>query len=204
MKQTKPYVLNLATLASLIVGTVCFEGCSPSNPSTTTTATSVDLSIEKGKTPSPEEKAKLTKAKDALVEKLTGRLFEAMGQGGPAGAIAICSKEARPLAEEIGKVNGVRIGRVGVRLRNEANRAPTWAQEFVDQKTSEPQFVVLSNEKAAAFLPIKLQATCTMCHGTPDQISPEVKERLSQLYPNDQATGFQEGDLRGWFWIESL
>jgi len=25
---------------------------------------------------------------------------------------------------------------------------------------------------------------------------------LAAKYPMDQATGFKEGDLRGWFWIE--
>jgi hypothetical protein len=29
-----------------------------------------------------------------------------------------------------------------------------------------------------------------------------VKEALAEHYPEDQATGFQEGDLRGWFCIE--
>ena len=29
----------------------------------------------------------------------------------------------------------------------------------------------------------------------------EVKNELASLYPNDQATGFKEGDLRGWFWV---
>ena len=29
-----------------------------------------------------------------------------------------------------------------------------------------------------------------------------VKEALAASYPADRATGFREGDLRGWFWIE--
>jgi hypothetical protein len=33
-------------------------------------------------------------------------------------------------------------------------------------------------------------------------IPDEVKQTLAKEYPDDQATGFEEGDLRGWFWIE--
>ena len=40
------------------------------------------------------------------------------------------------------------------------------------------------------------------CHGPKDKISEEVKGQLAKLYPNDTATGFQTGDLRGWFWVE--
>jgi len=65
-----------------------------------------------------------------------------------------------------------------------------------------PEFVSLSNGHAAALLPIQLQAQCLMCHGPKDQIAPAITQQLTMLYPNDQATGFQEGELRGWFWIE--
>jgi hypothetical protein len=61
---------------------------------------------------------------------------------------------------------------------------------------------MLDNGQAAALLPIKLQAQCLMCHGPAEKIPLEVKTQLAKLYPQDQATGFQEGDLRGWFWVE--
>ena len=47
-----------------------------------------------------------------------------------------------------------------------------------------------------------MQAACLACHGPAEQIAPDVKELLAREYPSDQATGFQEGDLRGWFWVE--
>jgi hypothetical protein len=34
------------------------------------------------------------------------------------------------------------------------------------------------------------------------QIAPVIAEQLAKLYPDDQATGFLEGELRGWFWVE--
>jgi len=38
---------------------------------------------------------------------------------------------------------------------------------------------------------------CLMCHGT--QISPEVTEAIANLYPEDKATGYSDGDIRGAF-----
>jgi hypothetical protein len=44
---------------------------------------------------------------------------------------------------------------------------------------------------------ITTQPLCLTCHG--EAISPEVAAKLSELYPDDRATGFREGDLRGAF-----
>jgi hypothetical protein len=40
--------------------------------------------------------------------------------------------------------------------------------------------------------PIMTQAVCLTCHG--ENIAPEVKVQLAELYPADRATGFQVGD----------
>jgi hypothetical protein len=154
--------------------------------------------------PSDDIRAKLLAAKEELFAKLSGRLMDAMTATGPAGAIEVCQVEAKSIAIDVGKENNVMIGRTGVRLRNSNNQAPPWAKDLVAQKTDIPVFAVLSNGHAAALLPIKLQAQCLMCHGSNEMLAPDVKEKLVKLYPQDQATGFAEGELRGWFWVESL
>ena len=45
--------------------------------------------------------------------------------------------------------------------------------------------------------PIIVQAPCLGCHGTSDQIGPEVQTMLQNKYPDDKATGYQMDDLRG-------
>jgi hypothetical protein len=40
-------------------------------------------------------------------------------------------------------------------------------------------------------------ALCLQCHGS--QISPEVTARLAELYPQDKAHGYSEGEIRGAF-----
>lgn len=42
------------------------------------------------------------------------------------------------------------------------------------------------------------QTMCLPSHGS--SMAPSVEARLRELYPDDQASGFQEGDLRGIVW----
>jgi hypothetical protein len=191
--------------SGLLVGLVLFVvGCSTNSsvenqePETESTA----ASIVEGKSPSEASKEMMLAAKDALFTKLSGRLMEAMTSQGPGAAIAVCQKEAPAIAKAVSEEQGLQIGRTGVRLRNPDNVAPAWAEGLVRDKTDTPTFVTLDNGHAAALLPIKLQAQCLMCHGPKDQIAPVIQEQLTKLYPNDEATGFKEGELRGWFWID--
>lgn len=183
---------------------IASEGCSRWTPSATTagpSAVDTQLLVENAK-PSEQQVQQMMSAKDALFSALSGRLMEAMGQVGPDGAIEVCHTEANEIASRIGQEQGMRIGRTGVRLRNPQNTPPDWARELTGAKQSEPVFGLLSDQTPVALLPIKLQPQCLMCHGPKEQIAPPIADKLAQLYPKDAATGFQEGELRGWFWIE--
>jgi hypothetical protein len=50
--------------------------------------------------------------------------------------------------------------------------------------------------------PIAHRAICSPCHGRDDQLTPKVRAELAERYPKDRATGFKDGDLRGWLWVE--
>lgn len=152
--------------------------------------------------PMDDPKVRAVAARDALFQALSMRLMQAMATGGPAGAIEICSQEARRLADQVGHQYNVSIGRTSFKLRNPKNTPPDWARPLVESRTEEPQFLTLPDGRTAALLPIRLQGHCVTCHGPDDQIPQEVKEALARLYPEDQARGFLAGDLRGWFWVE--
>jgi hypothetical protein len=141
-------------------------------------------------------------ARDALFQRLSARLMEVLGESGPSRAIQVCKVDAPRLAAEVGEEFGVSIGRTSHRLRNPQNSPPTWAQQHVDRQVAEPQFFARDDDRLAALLPIRTMAACVLCHGPKDEIVPEVRAALVSHYPEDQATGFQEGDLRGWFWID--
>ena len=147
-------------------------------------------------------KAKALTARGALFKKLSGRLTEVMKLKGPAAAIEVCSKEASKIAEAVGTEQGVKIGRTALKLRNQMNQPPSWAKSLLEKSPSHGTFVDLPQERVGVLLPIHLQAKCVACHGTEDKIADEVGASLAKYYPNDNATGFKEGDLRGWFWVE--
>lgn len=136
-----------------------------------------------------------------MLSTLLNELVTAIGENGPAKSIKVCKTSAPAVAEQLSK-DGIRIGRTSFKLRNPANTPPEWAASFVAEKTAEATFVELPEERLGALLPIKLKQTCLMCHGKDAEILPEVKAAIVSSYPQDQATGFAEGDLRGYFWVE--
>ena len=74
-------------------------------------------------------------------------------------------------------------------------------QAWADDESSATALTVSLDEGREGYVePIRLLPQCLACHG--EQIAPDVAARLHELYPDDQATGFAVGDLRGVFWIE--
>lgn len=63
-----------------------------------------------------------------------------------------------------------------------------------------PQSVALGDDRRGYVEPILLQPLCLTCHGA--SLAPELQSRIDELYPDDRATGFEVGDLRGVFWVE--
>lgn len=170
---------------------------SSTSKSETTFEPIVELSADQEK-----QKQQAVAAKDKLFASLVGELTRSMGENGPAKSIDVCKIRAPEIAATVSKETGVRIGRTSFKLRNKANTAPDWAAKFVQERTEVPTQVALPNSELGVLLPIRLKATCIVCHGTDDQIQPDVKVAIASNYPGDTATGFKEGDVRGYFWIE--
>lgn len=155
------------------------------------------------------QKRRAEEARALMYTRLSAALTQAMttpdadGQpAGPAGAISVCKDQAPKIAQVVSRERGVMIGRTSDKLRNPANSAPAWAAALLAAKPSQPAFVVNPDGSLGAALPIALSSNCLACHGAPDKLNPRVRAALTTLYPDDHATGYQEGDLRGWFWIE--
>lgn len=123
---------------------------------------------------------------------------------GPAEAIQVCRVKAPGIADAL-SVNGVRMGRSSHKLRNPDNRAPEWVgpimQAYLDDAASrQPRAVKLADDRWGYVEPIMVQPLCLTCHGS--ELAPDVAGQISTLYPEDGATGFEAGDLRGVFWVE--
>jgi len=143
----------------------------------------------------------------ALLAPFKRDLQAALKQGlaqGPVEAISACRVEAPAIAGRL-STDGVRVGRASHKLRNPANAAPDWvapilARYVEDPEARAPVAAPLGDDRAGWVEPIMMQPLCLTCHGA--EIAPEVKARIDALYPEDQATGFEVGDLRGVFWVE--
>jgi hypothetical protein len=191
------YHSQIFSVLLLVCAAIC-TGCQQSQ-STDDAAGTVP---NEGSVESDTAQSKALAAKDALFARLSGRLTEVMKAEGPAATIEVCSREAAEIAESVGEEHGLTIGRTSTKLRNPQNGPPEWVKPLIVEPLAEPQFVELSNGHTGALLPIKLQAKCITCHGPSETITDDVKTQLAKLYPDDQATGFKEGDLRGWFWVD--
>jgi hypothetical protein len=142
-------------------------------------------------------------AVNALASEMMGELTTALDSGDAGAAIAVCKDKAPVVASHINDTYGVQIGRTSNKLRNAANVAPAWADSYVADLAEEPTYIAGPNGELGALLPIKLRAECEMCHGPVDGIDEGIMAAISEVYPDDQALGFIEGDLRGWFWVEA-
>ncbi|MGI9341484.1 MAG: Tll0287-like domain-containing protein [Gammaproteobacteria bacterium] len=136
-------------------------------------------------------------------QQLQGALKAGLAEG-PVAAIAACSIEAPKIAAAASR-DGIRVGRASHRLRNPANTAPAWVAPilaaYVDNPTDlEPRTVELDAGRAGYVEPIVMQPVCSTCHGK--SVGPEIAARIAELYPDDRATGFDVGELRGVFWVE--
>lgn len=134
---------------------------------------------------------------------------------GAVAAIAFCKHEAAKIAAQTGKAHGVALGRIPVpgKVRNPANALATWQAEGLTQLIRQqrqgmpvaelrwqqtqglPEGIALRMMRG-----IEVQPACLSCHG--QTLAEPVRTALAKHYPNDTATGFSAGDLRGALWVE--
>ncbi|GIW43408.1 MAG: cytochrome c [Candidatus Binatia bacterium] len=147
------------------------------------------------------------RAFEALQNALQSRLLATLGAQGPAAAVAVCKVEAPQIATDLARRHDLELGRTSHRLRNPANAPRPWVVPYLaraaGRQASEVQPVVVDlGDRVGVLKPIATGGPCLLCHGDPEGFAPELKTRLAELYPNDRATGFREGEFRGFFWAE--
>ena len=136
-------------------------------------------------------------------QQLMGALKSGLQQG-PDQAISVCQKKAPEIASGL-SIDGVEMGRSSHKLRNPDNAPPAWVSPVIEAYLADEAFIMpvalSAGEGRMGYIePIRLKAApCLMCHG--ETLAPAIAEKIDVLYPDDQATGFKEGDLRGVFWV---
>ncbi len=181
-------VLKLTLLASL------FAGCAGAANADDQTALTVTARQTAG----------------GLLKTLGGELKAALASGGPVEAISVCKERAPRIAAEAAQKTGFAIKRVSPKNRNPKGVPDAWetaAQASLEARMAageKPETLdmsaVIDTPEGKVFRYAKAlptQALCLSCHGAPDQLSPEVKAKLSTEYPDDKAVGYSVGMIRG-------
>jgi hypothetical protein len=145
----------------------------------------------------------LLSIQNAVLSELTRELSER----GPGGAIRVCHMSATTVINRVAREEGIAAGRTSARLRTPSNAPKPWAAPIVARYVDRPAagldgFVVDLGPAVGVMRPIAHRAICAPCHGREDQLTPKVRDELTERYPKDHATGFKDGDLRGWLWVE--
>lgn len=147
-----------------------------------------------------------------FADKLKGELMGAMKADGPVKAIEVCKVAAPAIAGE-SSTDGWTVKRTSLKLRNAKAAPDAWEKQtlefFEAEKAKGADVSKLERSEIAkaggvpTFRYMKAIPTaaepCLACHG--GSIAEPVKAKIAELYPQDQATGYQAGDIRGAFTI---
>lgn len=158
--------------------------------------------------PPPDMTPESVALADRFQAELQDRLQTALRQGGPVSAIDVCHKAAPEIAARLSRESGAEVWRIALRERNPAAGAQGEFREQLERLASAPlqadgspatvRWVGQANGRRQLHflraIPMKDQP-CALCHGS--NVPPAVRERIAALYPNDRATGFIAGELRG-------
>lgn len=150
----------------------------------------------------------------AAFAKLSEELMKALAEGGASHALPFCHANVPKLMAEVSEQQVASIQRLTHKPRNPKNRVSEAEQKILDgfatalKAGQSPTPVVQTDAsgRKVFYSPIYVaMATCLQCHGEPGKDISEADVKLIRsLFPEDLATGFKLGDLRGMWKITFL
>ena len=160
------------------------------------------------------DSAKLTHEASTIAKQflsqLKPELKKGLTKGGPSHAIEVCHTKAPKIAFDLSQKTGWQINRVSLKPRGAKATPDQWETKVLNQfnswltegkpiKTMHYSETIEHNgQKQFRFMKaIPTGKVCLKCHGT--TLAKETKETLQKLYPDDKATGFSLGQIRGAF-----
>jgi hypothetical protein len=171
---------------------------------------SLPASAQKGSKDIAFEKALIDarKVSNQLAEKVRGLLLQEIEKGGFSSAVRVCSETAQEITLQFNAQTGHDVRRISLKYRNPKNVPDAYEQRKLEEFNILNQKKELSNEyseiveeqgkKYLRYLrPLIVAPLCITCHGPKENIPQEVKTILAERYPDDRATGFLVGDVRG-------
>ncbi|MDW3095645.1 MAG: DUF3365 domain-containing protein [Gammaproteobacteria bacterium] len=148
----------------------------------------------------------------ALATNLKNELGASMQEGGPIAAINTCKIKAPEITNQLNDTDDIKIKRTSLRLRNLDNSPDDWEQKILlsfEEKLKSGASIeelayseeISSNNTSTLRMmrAIPMQPVCLSCHGDKKTMDKGLISSLDINYPNDLATGFSIGEIRGAF-----
>ena len=146
-----------------------------------------------------------------LITSLSSELSTAINDGGMKAAINTCNISAMPITTSIYEDNHsiLNIKRTSFKVRNKNNKpdgyekkALQYFEELEEFGKKFPSYYVQKiQEKNEVFFryykPLLINELCLNCHGVTDRMSADILQKLGELYPDDNANGYELNNFRG-------
>ena len=156
----------------------------------------------------PESESPQAQAR-ALAQEFVGllkpRLKQAMDEGGPTRAIAVCADAAPAIADALSTRSGWTVERVSLKSRNASRAAPDpWERSVLlefdrrqaaGEDAANISFGEIVGNRYRYMQAQGVEPLCLLCHGK--GLADDVQETLKQYYPDDWAVGYSLGEVRG-------
>ena len=137
---------------------------------------------------------------------LKNALKNAINEGGLEYAIEFCNIEAIPITDSVSITESVEIKRLAKKYRNPLNETDsveseiykTYILDWLSGKPLKPRIIPNENQHPVYYNPIFVGALCLNCHGeVGSNIQLDLANTIQELYPEDKAIDFKQGQLRG-------
>ena len=146
----------------------------------------------------------------AMPPKMIKVLNDEIEKSGFANAISVCREKAPAMAKQTSEAKNMQIRRVSLRNRSPNAVPDAWERQVLEDfdKRADAgespgtlevskEFVVDGKRMVRYMKALPTQAECLACHGTDKHMNEDALARIRELYPDDKATGFRPGQIRG-------
>ena len=146
-----------------------------------------------------------------VVPEVVAAMQDAMASEGVAGAIPVCRELAPKLVRKKREETGWDIRRVSLKTRNPERATPdAWeAVQLADfdrraasgerpETLEKSEIVSVDGRPVLRYMKaLPVSDVCLNCHGPAEGLDPALRRKLSETYPDDRATGYVKGQIRG-------
>lgn len=194
MKQT--LMLSLAITTTILIVSGCFSP--PEQP--------VKSNLQYLKSTNELTYMKIGKeVTDSVGAALKANLLKSMGTDGPIEAVEFCNAQALPLTDSFNQKYNTEVKRTSDRLRNSQNAPTAMEKQVMEDYRAEqalgkmltPKLAIDAMGRKMFYAPIFTGTPCLICHGNEGNMDNELRTKIKEYYPDDNAKGFDIDELRG-------